>query len=260
MYTVYNNLKKELAVLEQEIQSLQQEIEKLPEGKLLCVQNGAYVKWYKSNGAYPIYIKKREEDYAKKLAIKKYNCYRLEELKGKYSLLKKYADFYEKEKEKSKDLVEQNPAYASLLADYLKDTQDKSNSWQEGPYPHNAKYKNNLIYKTLAGHMVRSKSEVLIANALFLNGIPYRYEYALQLEGITLYPDFTIRHPKTKQIYYWEHFGMADKLEYQDRITEKLKLYLKNGIIPTIDLILSYETSKSPLDIEKVEWLIREYF
>lgn len=260
MYTVYNNLKKELAVLEQEIQSLQQEIEKLPEGKLLCVQNGAYVKWYKSNGAHPIYIKKSEEEYAKKLAIKKYNSYRLEELKRKYSLLKKYADFYEKEKEKSKDLVEQNPAYASLLADYFKDTQDKSNSWQEEPYPHNTKYKENLIYKTLAGHMVRSKSEVLIANALFLNRIPYRYECALRLEGFTLYPDFTIRHPKMKQIYYWEHFGMADKLEYQDRMTEKLKFYLKNGIIPTIDLILSYETSKSPLDIEKVEWLIREYF
>ena len=54
----------------------------------------------------------------------------------------------------------------------------------------------------------------MIAMLLHLNAIPYRYECALSLGGVTLFPDFTIRHPGTGALYYWEHFGLMDDPAY----------------------------------------------
>jgi len=62
----------------------------------------------------------------------------------------------------------------------------------------------------------RYKSEVFIDMALFTNNIPFRYECALELGHSTLYPDFTIRHPKTGEICYWEHFGLMDDPSYRN--------------------------------------------
>lgn len=43
------------------------------------------------------------------------------------------------------------------------------------------------------GERMRSKSEVLIANALYKRGIPYKYECPVLLpSGIMKYPDFTV--------------------------------------------------------------------
>ena len=95
---------------------------------------------------------------------------------------------------------------------------------------------------------------------LFVNKIPFRYECELQLGEIFIYPDFTIRHPKTGEIYYWEHFGRMDDSKYNKNVPSKLQLYISNGIIPSIQLITTYETIENPLSSEKVESLIREYF
>ena len=43
-------------------------------------------------------------------------------------------------------------------------------------------YSDRLIHRTLKGHMVRSKSELVIANILFENNIEYQYERVYQGE------------------------------------------------------------------------------
>lgn len=75
---------------------------------------------------------------------------------------------------------------------------------------------------------------------LLTNKIPFRYECELQLEETTLYPDFTLRHPLTGQVFYWEHFGMMDNPNYCRNATTKLQLYFSHGIIP-----LNFELPKS---------------
>ena len=47
--------------LEREIVSLQARLKELPEGKLVCVRNGCYTKWYRSDGHDSVYIPKREK-------------------------------------------------------------------------------------------------------------------------------------------------------------------------------------------------------
>lgn len=90
--------------------------------------------------------------------------------------------------------------------------------------------------------------------------IPFRYEGALHLGSLTLYPDFTILHLATEKVYYFEHFGMMDEQGYRLNTSKKLQTYINHGIIPTIDLITTYETKDHPISARTIEKIIQDYF
>lgn len=115
-------------------------------------------------------------------------------------------------------------------------------------------------HKTISGHLVRSKSEAMICHFLYTNQIPFRYECALYLDDHPIYPDFTIRHPETGETCYWEHFGLMDDATYCRNMASKMQLYSTHGIIPSIQLITTYETSEHPLTIDTIQKTIEEYF
>ena len=100
----------------------------------------------------------------------------------------------------------------------------------------------------------------MIDTLLYLNKIPFRYEDALHLGNTTFYPDFTILHPSTGKIYYWEHFGMMDDAAYAKNTCFKLQTYTSHGIIPSINLITTYETKEFPLSSDSIEKIIHHYF
>lgn len=80
------------------------------------------------------------------------------------------------------------------------------------------------IYRTLAADMVRSKSEVIIANILFDREIEFSYEKPLFAPDGTFYlPDFTVRYHG--EDYYWEHLGLLEQTEYQQKWDKKRKWY-----------------------------------
>ena len=114
--------------------------------------------------------------------------------------------------------------------------------------------------KSISGNIVRSKSESLIDMSLYVRRIPFRYECELQLGEHTIYPDFTIRHPITGKVYYWEHFGLMDDESYAKNAFFKQQTYATYGIIPTQQLITTYETKNSPLSSDFVEKIIQFYF
>lgn len=74
------------------------------------------------------------------------------------------------------------------------------------------------------------------------------------------YPDFTIRHPQTGKIIYWEHFGMMDNPSYCTKTFNKLNAYASQGIIPTINLITTYETQSYPINSASIQQIVYEYF
>ena len=51
-----------------------------------------------------------------------------------------------------------------------------------------------------------------------------------------------------------------DDAGYRNNVYNKLRLYCENNIIPSINLIDTYETKEYPLDIMHVENVIKEYF
>ncbi len=149
--------------------------------------------------------------------------------------------------------------YSELLASYFQ-LSPSHTAWMQETYDHNSKNPENLIYKAVNGISVRSKSEAIIAMLLYTNKIPFRYECALNLGDIKFYPDFTILHPKTEQLYYWEHFGLMDSPGYCQNAFSKQQLYAAHGILPSVHLLTTYENQAYPLNTELVEKKIYYYF
>ena len=118
----------------------------------------------------------------------------------------------------------------------------------------------HLNHETISGSFVRSKSEEMIHMVLYKNKITFRYECGLKLGDFTYYPDFTIRHPKTGETYYWEHFGKMDDADYSKNVFSKLQHYTSHGIVPTIQLITTYETKNNPFTINNAEKIVNDYF
>ena len=106
---------------------------------------------------------------------------------------------------------------------------------------------------------VRSKSEVMIANALHDAGIPYRYEAPLQVGDRVVHPDFTILRTEDRATLYWEHLGLTDDAEYRHNAILKIHAYEKHGIIPGDRLILTTESNKCPLNAAIVDLMIRHH-
>lgn len=61
-------------------------------------------------------------------------------------------------------------------------------------------------------------------------------------------------------VYYWEHFGLMDNPTYAQNAYSKLQIYTSHGIIPSIQLITTYETKANPLSTDIVEKIIAYYF
>lgn len=115
--------------------------------------------------------------------------------------------------------------------------------------------------------LVRSKSELVIADKLFHRKVEFAYEQELQLDDGIVYPDFTISNPATGETYYWEHLGMLGDPVYAGRWEKKLARYRKNDILP-LDagggergtLLVTRDEPGGALDAAKIAKLIDEVF
>lgn len=115
-------------------------------------------------------------------------------------------------------------------------------------------------YFTAKGERVRSKSEVIIADTLNREGIPYRYEYPVQIKGLgKIHPDFTVLNVKERKEFFWEHLGMMDDETYAENAVQRINAYEQNGIFPGEKLILTYETKENPVNQKQIKNVIQHY-
>lgn len=257
--TLYERILTEKERLIEQIRTLKQELLGLPEGKLICCHHGTRCKWYLSDGHKKIYIPKTNAHLAMQLARKKYLTLKLKDLENE----KRALDFYLQHHSptgKANMLLTEPSEYQALLAPQFTTFSTEISNWLNSPYEQNHTHPEHLIHKSISGHLLRSKSEMLIDMLLYQHQIPFRYECALNLGEVKLHPDFTIRHPITGELYYWEHFGLMEHPNYAANTFSKLKLYTEYGIIPGIHLITTYETQEHPLSTEMVEKIIDYYF
>ena len=85
-------------------------------------------------------------------------------------------------------------------------------------------YAEGRIHQALTGDMVRSKSELIIANLLAERGISFEYEAPVFAPDGTMYlPDFSIVHQG--ESWFWEHWGMMSEAKYRDHREVKLAWY-----------------------------------
>ena len=227
---------------------------------MICTHNGKYLKWHVSDGKNKFYIPKKEHQLVEQLASKKYLTLQLKNMLQEKKALEAYLKEHNSEALQSELELITSPELKEFLASNFTPISQELKNWMNEPYKRNTSFPEHLVHETYDGNKVRSKSEMLIASFLSKHRIPYRYECELQLDEIFLYPDFTIRHPVTGEIFYWEHFGMMDNANYYRKAFERLQLYTSKGIIPTIHLITTFETRDKPLGMDTIEKIIEHYF
>ncbi len=177
-------------------------------------------------------------------------------IKGELSILPSYPikriqQIYSSYPEEAKKYI--NPIDMSD-EDYVK-------QWLDIPYNGKEISEYMTCYETNRKEKVRSKSELNIANALAVKGTPYKYECPLLLKnGFTIYPDFTVLNVKERRVKYWEHRGMMDDKDYAKNAVSRIKTYVNNGYYLGIDLIITEETSSSPLGTDEIDAVIKKYF
>jgi hypothetical protein len=90
------------------------------------------------------------------------------------------------------------------------------------PASDNFREKFPATYRTKDGHMVRSKAEVIIDNALYDYKLAHAYERKLPIEE-DLYSDFFI----PSENVYIEYWGMENDPKYAERKKSKIDIYKK---------------------------------
>lgn len=127
-------------------------------------------------------------------------------------------------------------------------------------------YEHRLIHRTARGEMVRSKSEVIIDDALFSAGIKAEYENEfLGGDGTLRLPDFTIQDDASGITYLWEHLGMLGDPGYKHRWEETFQWYKNHGV-KTLEegggdratLIITSDTPQGAIDAQAIQKIIKE--
>ena len=262
MYLLQRNLLKEIQDLEIIEQKTRKRLVDAPCGGLRIIKKRDKPEFYYvdpniKNNPNGKYMKKSEFELVKRLAQRDYDKKILDKTEKRIKAIKKFLLQYEKTDLKqvyeNTSKLRQEIIDASVLSDkeYVK-------RWLEVPYEGKVIPENVGEIYTERGEQVRSKSEKIIADKLYMLGVPYKYEHPLYLDrNITVYPDFTILQVEKKQEIYLEHFGRMDDIDYVEKVMYKIQTYENNGIYLGVNLFFTFETSKKPLNIKKLDEFIK---
>lgn len=242
------------------IAEYKREIKALPKGKLYCGKSKRYYKWYVKINNEKTYIPKSKKEYALKLAKKRLLEAKIEDLEFDKRLLNTIITKEKKHVPAVYKLYDLNSPYHEIISEYNLQISQYNKEWIKERNAKPQSHAENLTNKTIENYYVRSKAERDIANALFMNNIDYQYECPIEIAGVIYHPDFKIIHPKTGKIYYWEHCGIMDDDRYRDTLYNKLKVYGTVGIMPPVNLILTYEIKTIPLGTEEIQQIIDKFF
>lgn len=264
-------LQKRLAEINTLLATKLKELKKAPAGSLRVTSSNRVTQYYHKTLAGDTcgrYIPAKNRRLAKALAQKDYDQQLIESLKTESRLLQNTLKVYEHlnksstlaEKILSKLHIKRHPLITPVTlpdADFVK-------MWQSVDYEKKAFSPDAPELFTSRGERVRSKSEIIIADVLTRLGIPYRYEYPVELttengERRLFHPDFICLNLRTREELLWEHFGMMDDAEYSARAARRLRLYETNQIFPGKNLIISVETSDQPASARQIERLAAQY-
>lgn len=254
-----NELIERKKTLEKIISYSERALKGAPEGALRCVRRGD--KWlyflrqkgHHDNGKY---LNNSQTKLIKKLGQKRYNILLLKKAKAELINIDELIALYKNGKpEDTLDNISE--AYRSIVTPIVEPDYVYAERWLSAEYPKNTYLDETKKFKTAKNEMVRSKSEMIIADMLTRNNIPYIYEKSLTLGGIgTVYPDFTLLDLNNRREIYWEHLGLMNDSDYSDKATRKIQYYAKNTIFPGDRLILTFESANNPLDINSIENMI----
>ena len=269
MSRIIYEVKKELKKLEKILDTINKFRQQEPDGCLKYQKKGKKILYYQQYKNEKLgewerkYIKKENYALATKLAQKHYYAVLEPILRRQMRMLRELLQSYHPE-ELEQVYEELSDVRKTLAAPAVVSKKEFIHKWLEERYEGNPFHTENLKHRTEQGEMVRSKSEMIIANILYQHkdNICYKYEYPLKLraDGIekTIYPDFTIMNLQTGKVYYYEHAGRMDEPYYTSEFVKKMNLYIANDLLPGRDVVMTFETLANPLDALTVKKIVEE--
>ena len=254
-------LLKEQFRLQTIIKDTKNRLKNAPRGRLRLAKSHDYVQYYwcvdgKRSGDY---IPKGNETLVQQLAQKSYDERILQLAEKRYSQIKRLVKDYTDDELES-IYFKEHPERQKFIEPVEPTWEQRMNEWISKEYDGKEFNEDMPVILTERGERVRSKSEKIMADYFYRNGIEYKYECPLYLKGMGIvYPDFTFLSKKTGREVYWEHNGKCDDISYARNMVRKINAYENNGIFQGERLILTYETEQSILSTKKIEQMIEKY-
>lgn len=248
--------------LEQILQETKERFKDAPAGGLRLSSNKNWVQFYKSTPGEEkkrTYISKSNEKLIRALAQKSYDEKIIKLTEKRLRQIKRIIKDYEDE-EIEKIFLSEHRERQKLIRPVEATWEQQLKDWLSKDYEKKGFPEGMTVIMTERGERVRSKSEKILADYFYRNGIPYKYECPLYLKHFgRVHPDFTFLSKKTKQEIYWEHDGKMDDPIYAQNAIKKIYAYEENNIYPGERLILTFETDKTALSTKLIAKLIQKY-
>ena len=203
-------------------------------------------------------VPRRNKRLLSTLCDKKYSEKLIPVLEKEIELLRAFLAKFDPEEKVllRRNLPEEMEQYITPL---IKTREEQIEDWTNERFDTNPYPLPNDSYRSKKGEYVRSRLELHVANLLYDLGIPYRYECAVYLEdGSVLYPDFTLLHPETLEVYWLELFGMMDDPDYAAANLKKIARYSQSEMFP--NLIMVFDHKDAPFRTETIESILRNIF
>lgn len=253
-------LLKEQERLEQILRKTKDRLADAPQGTLRlssCRENVQYYHCTQGDRKNGTYIPKEQMDLIRRLAQKSYDEKIISLADKRLSRVRRLAKDYDE----IANVYQREHVERQKLIDPVEPTWEQQiEQWIAQKYQGKEFQEGTAVILTQKGERVRSKSEKILADYFYQNNIPYKYEMPLYLKGTGMvYPDFTFLSRRTRKEIYWEHDGRMDDPVYARSAVRKIQAYEENGIYPGENLILTFETEKTILDIRIVKGLVERY-
>lgn len=208
---------------------------------------------YMPAGKMDVVTEYAQEEYRQRMEKK---IDKLEKQINKIVSLEGY-DFYGEVSEIYEKMPE---AKRKLVTPFVLSSEAFADKWMQSFVTGENTYPIENGFTTERGELVRSKTEKMIADKLFLKKIPYVYEAKLKLKkNHVIYPDFTMLNVRTREVFYLEHFGMMDNPEYCKKALEKMDLYDENQIYVGKNLLPTFESNLKPVNMKQIDLYIKRF-
>ena len=260
--SIMDLLKERKYLLEAIVRDKEKALKNVPKGHLRISRRKNCAEYFwrtdpkDNNGRY---ITKENCEVAGRLAQKDYDRKIGRIAKRELSIVSEYLEYITSNS--IKDIYESmSEARKKLVIPVQIPDERYKTEWISQPYEPMGFGEDDAEYYSDSGIRVRSKSEIIIANMLEKFGVPYKYEFPVFLEGKgSVRPDFICLNLRNRREYVWEHFGMMDDEEYVQKNIYKINCYEQSGYYPGVNLIMSFETSQTPINSNIIKTMIRQY-
>ena len=242
------------------LESLQKKNKNPAEGNLRVLKHKLGYQYYivtEKGDTKGTYLRRKDLRRAKALAQRDYNNAAAAVIENQLATIDSFLVAFHPEA-LDQAFASLHPGRRALVAPVRESDSDFVAAWQHTPYTGKPFEINAPEFYTGTGVRVRSKSEVIIADALSRAGIPYRYEYPTSVRGWgTLYPDFTCLRPSTRDEIIWEHFGLMGDSDYAENAIQKIAHYAASGYTLGKNFVATFESGNTPLSLKQVESYIK---